>query len=952
MKLIRVIILSILLSLAATHASAQYFSGGIDPYNLKWNSIKTDKYNLVFPDFYAPAAQQLSVLYDSIYYKGAYGLPLPSRPIPVVLHTQNLISNGLVSWAPKRIELYTNYEPNQFATPWMRQLLVHEYRHAVQISSMRQGLSKVVSYILGEQGLALCLLVLPKWFMEGDATVAETEMTTYGRGVQPSFTLEYRAYLAEDKRGFTQDKWVCGSYKDYIPDIYQYGYQIISGSRTLYGDDFWNNVMNYAARYPILVSPTYFAYKKYGNTSSEKMFAEVFSRLKTTWDSLYPRQNSFRFLQTTSDGWTRYRYPMPSSGGRVVSLKSDFDRVARFTEIDPQTSAEEVLAYAPRLSSRPVTEGDKIYWTEYRPHAVWTQKNYSVVRMLDRTSGRAKYLTHGTKEYFITPLYGEMFATVALDSLGNSFVNIKNVDMRTVKQHRFDGNISISGMAWDSKTKTLSVIALTDEGMWLGTVDTDNGKLEKLSKPSYVTIQNLSAADGRLYFNSTESGIDEVNYFDIASGKEFRVTTSIYGSYEPTTVSSDSLLLSSYTRNGYRIGTTATDSAKQVGYRYIPENLVNMQRRPWNVLNVDTLDLTIGSTAAEAKPVKKYRKSAHIFNFHSWVPISFDPIASVEEFKPNLHLGVTALSQNTLSSTEMFATYGYDLAEKANFVGGQFVYYGLGPRISVASTYMWGGRMVYLPRDTDIDNVEDLPSEGDYFSLTGEISLPLNLSSGNNNRALTPSFEITHYNSLIYQPSTDSFKKSFQTYQGSLSFANNLAMARKDINPRLGYALKAGIEGAMQREFSTMYTAYGRAYLPGVAMHHSLTLKGAYQYQTGARFGMTGKELYPRGSEHRYTQRNYYAGSANYTLPIWYPDGGWNSWIYFQRLRINAFYDYSFATGTGFGSGRYNVSSYGLDLGIDCNPLRATSIFLIDLTIAFPSDKSTPYFGAGMKIPF
>lgn len=62
--------------------------------------------------------------------------------------------------------------------------------------------------------------------------MAETQMSSFGRALQPSFTVEYRAYLTEGKQRFPLDKWFCGSYRNYIPDHYQFGYQLVAWSRS------------------------------------------------------------------------------------------------------------------------------------------------------------------------------------------------------------------------------------------------------------------------------------------------------------------------------------------------------------------------------------------------------------------------------------------------------------------------------------------------------------------------------------------------------------------------------------------------------------------------------------------------------------------------------------------------------------------------------------------------
>ncbi len=114
--------------------------------------------------------------------------------------------------------------------PWCKQLVAHEYRHAVQYNNLNRGFIRALSYVLGQQGSTIGLLCMPIWAMEGDAVMSETAMSSFGRGLQPSFSLAYRAMdnIGRDRRNL--DRWFCGSYRSHVPDQYELGYQICSYS--------------------------------------------------------------------------------------------------------------------------------------------------------------------------------------------------------------------------------------------------------------------------------------------------------------------------------------------------------------------------------------------------------------------------------------------------------------------------------------------------------------------------------------------------------------------------------------------------------------------------------------------------------------------------------------------------------------------------------------------------
>ena len=98
----------------------------------------------------------------------------------------------------------------------------------------------------------------------------------------------------------------------------------------------------------------------------------------------------------------------------------------------------------------------------------------------------------------------------------------------------------------------------------------------------------------------------------------------------------------------------------------------------------------------------------------------------------------------------------------------------------------------------------------------------------------------------------------------------------------------------------------------------------------------------PRGqSVSRY--QNFYSMSANYTLPLWYPDIAAGPFVNFQRLRANVFYDYGF--GRTILSGNENnqtYSSIGGELKLDINILRFLPQFNVGVRYTYGTTSVNP----------
>ena len=82
----------------------------------------------------------------------------------------------------------------------------------------------------------------------------------------------------------------------------------------------------------------------------------------------------------------------------------------------------------------------------------------------------------------------------------------------------------IHGLAWDDATRGYYVIVTDDSGMWFGRIDGDG--VHPVTEGAYITLSNLRAGGGRLYFGSIASGRDEAHCFDLKTRREYRETAA------------------------------------------------------------------------------------------------------------------------------------------------------------------------------------------------------------------------------------------------------------------------------------------------------------------------------------------------------------------------------------------------------------------------------------------
>ncbi len=932
-------------SLGTVHA--QYYSWGASPSSIKWRRLRTDSIKLIYPDYWQAGAHKALFLFDTIRPYISHGYSYGPARTPVIMQTQNMVSNGVVTYAPKRIELITFPGIDGFAEPWMKQLIAHEYRHSVQFNNINRSTIKAFSTIIGQQGTLIGSLLLPSWFMEGDAVMTETQMTTYGRALQPSFTMEYRAMGRINPRTWQIDRWFGGSYKYHIPDHYKMGYQMARWSRAHLGEDIWDEILKYSVDYPFFIVPRYIYLKRHYNITCAEIFRRTFGDLADMWDALPKVDDSARKIDTPIHSYTTYSHPQWLNDSTLVVLKEDLDNETAIYTIDLHSGRERLVRRIGRVSSRPALCGNRLYWTEYRQSTVWEERVNSQLCFYDFGCRQLQCSRSDYQVFLPTPTGNDALCYVTWDYSGG-FAIRRGFDFEE-QCYKFADDVEIKGLAWDDATRRLYFIALDQRGAWIGALREDWSGVEEITTPRFITISELRAQGGWLYFGSIVSGKDEAHAIELSSGTEYRLTTSTYGSFQPApNRSGDMVAVTTYDSLGYKPALQRVESPTIQPYQELPTNLVNPPLERWDVINLDDINLAqvVDSARIAATPAKRYRKGLAGINLHSWAPLEMNPLTLMSSNDPDLNLGATVMSQNLLSSMVCYASWGWSRVMGSRYRIG-FDYSGWGPKISFSGTYGGGNRMVY---NRPVVGTE-LPASKRAIDLSMVISQPLWLATGHYMRRLTPSVGLKYTNDLFYEGTTARTGVCLLT--GSLNYSEYARLAHRDFAPRWGYNVRMSLlANPFNHNFRTTLMTYAMGYMPGAAPHHSTQLQLAYQASLGNRsFGFRGKELFPRGAKYDFTPKRYLASSLEYQAPVAYPDWGIPSILFIRRIRVGAFID--FAQYQTFNTRWYQLFSYGGSVSFDVIPIRlpASSNTSITVTIAKPSDRKGVVAYASLGIP-
>jgi hypothetical protein len=915
---IRFMGLSAVLVFSLSSAPAQFYNMGQNPGRLKWEQILTDHFKVIYPKQFRQEAFRMTHLLDSYYESNSAYLDHRPGPIPVVLHNQSVLSNGFVAWAPKRMELVTTPSATSHSQDHFEQLALHEFRHVVQVDKMKQGFTKGLSYFAGEAGVGAVTGFMPFWFLEGDATDAETRLSYSGRGRLPSFEMEIKAILAEVPGLYHYEKAVYGSYKDYIPNHYQYGYQMVSHARNKYGNQLWSDVLNYTARKPYTLYPNYFALKKYAGLSKTELYEETFKTLRTHWNS-QEQKRTLTPYQSINTGkkrhFTSYRFPRYLDNGLVFAEKSGIDQISEFVTIDSEGREKRLHRpgfYNPASIS---AAANKIVWAEYMWDPRWERRSYSVIKVFDLALGSERILSLRTR-YFAPDVSsdGRMIVAIELDELNRYFLVVLDEKNGSVlKKVQAPDNEFLQYPVWNDDNSKVYLTALGGKGKRILSYDLEKGDWATHFDAGFENIAELDCGDEYLVFRGSFSGIDNIYALDLQTNHCKRVTSARFGAFTPgLSANGDTLLYADYSSQGYNIVKTSFDPSAFVSL----EELSGHSEQ----LNLpgpeEEKQVPRPGPAGEDYTALKYRKIGNLFRFHSWAPFYTDiDDPSIEEVEVNP--GLMLVSQNMLSTATTVLGYEYNLERRDHFLHASFTWAGWYPVIRVGVDY--GGIPVVGPAPDTSSLLSKVRTD---LRTRTRVYIPLNLTSNRFVMGARPSLEASHSRTYFYYDEPEAYRSGLTFMDYRLNYYTYLKKAKRDILPRLGLVIDLRyVDTPFENEqLGSQVSGSGTVYLPGALRHQTLRLSAGAQKQDPRNFPMGNSISMPRGILN-YTAVELWKLSFDYVFPIAYPD--WQVWraAFFQRFRGSIFFDYAEGKDVYLRGNNPPVNksfqSYGLELSTD-----------------------------------
>lgn len=865
-------------------AKAQFYTLGNDPGLLKWSQVMTDSYRIIYPAGFDSLATVYAVWLERVQQPvgGSLGFTPNQyyrKPMPVVLHPYSAIANGMVTWAPRRMELYTVPDPSDpIPLDWPLQLTVHESRHAAQMQAACGGtVGKTGRILTGDLFAGAMSAVLGgSCGMEGDAVMAETSLTASGRGRNADFLEYQRACFAEgDFRDFW--KWLYGSQKKYTPDHYTTGYISRAGMKMFCGFDAW-------------------PYNSIGKRLN-RTFPVIADSLAAIWSGNAAQRAPFMEFERLTSGKSFTEYTsLCGDADALYAIREGLRENPRIVNVGNGRTVAGMSQNVSRLKYNSANR--TLVWSEIRKDPRWEQRSFSEIWSFDPATGRKHRLTRGTR-YFNPAASedGRKIAVVEYPEDGTSAIVVLNAFNGTVLDRKeMPSGLQATETVWIGDRVFFSAIDLNGISIY------SQDSMKALLEPVFFKIKELGSHSGAITFVSDRTGVDELYSLDTATASVLQLTCSEQGSGNHF-FADDSLYFSYLSAKGRDICVIAESR--------LPVRAVDFGKR-WEDPLAESLSaaepvvIDYGFEPVVSQP-RKYSRLGNAVKIHSWVPVYFNYDAvddlSFNTLMTSAGLGATVFFQNdlsTLSGTASVSAWTPGDGLK-NSVHAKITYSGLYPVVE-ASVDVSDTEATYLRLYTDENGELDLSANTlDVPSANASIRayIPFNLSSGGWSRGLVPQIEGNFTNSVASYGSSTGF-------MGSIAFKlRGYAMqptAPSCIYPRWGLGIEAG--HAFRPGLSEMYTSatygYVYGYVPGLLKTHGLRL--SILAQKSAKNGILAfpyANAAPRSAPDIVKELARYPLHGKFTLDYALPFGAadWSflePFTFVRNFELTAHYDCSF----------------------------------------------------------
>lgn len=921
---------------------AQIVDNGQNPPGLKWKTIHTGNFQVLFPGSMQGEAQRMANLLEYLRGRDGYSLHTEPRPVTVILQNQTVISNGFVALGPRRSEFFTTYPQQTEPIDWLTNLAVHELRHVNQIDKTIRTRRVLQLPLIEEIQFAAFGAAVPLWLIEGDAVVTETALTRAGRGRMPGWEKEYRAnFLSGKNFGFA--KYYMGSYKDNIPSYYQLGYFMASKLRRDYPDTLYNRILERSMKtIPMPWSyPT--ALNKYTGLNTYNLFHAAMGELKTIWEDQLSRTDTIRYAplnKREDEVTTHYLLPRPAGDGAVIVLKRGLAHAPVFVRIDSAGREKKLLKIGPQRDPHFDYAAGKLVWDELRYDPRYEYRNYSVINIYD--TGRKQYRQLTRKTRLFAPAIsndGKKIAAVKVDESNKSSLVILDAGNGKLLWESRKFTRQLHTPSFDAEGARIVFMLTGGEGRSMGIyeprgfggVGADTFRI--VLKPGFFDASYprfvpppaappaASATGERIVFSSHYQGIDNIYALDPENSRVDRqsrgsipdkpavvqLTFARFGAYYPDyDPDTRSLLFNHFVPEGMDAASIPFPPPGSGPAAMPAENTFTNYSAP--VIPREK-PIQEDSVPRRVYPVADYKGPGRWFYFHS-----ISPNADIGD-EDNYRAGIRLRSNNMLNTLGVFAGYDYNLNTRGGEYTAGVIYKKYYPQLRLEYTNR--------RRKADVKVGEQIRALNWRESLA-ELMLDIPLRFPHKNYWYTATFSggTEYIRRYRLGDAPENFIREVRfPLTSRLSFTRQRARSQRDLGP--GFAQSVSLkhktlafDKRLSGEIWALRTLF---YFPGLFRHHVFSVGYNHQWNQGQ---YRGQVEIPEISGAGHFSRNEPLENTllvDYRFPLFYPDVDLLDNVYIKRVKAGLFADYeNMSPGdSGLLNSLVRPDTYGFELRAD-----------------------------------
>ncbi|AFD07318.1 TolB family protein [Solitalea canadensis] len=905
--------ISILTTLILTNASlavfGQVFDNGQNPPSLKWKQIKTENYQVIFPSGFEKEAERTANVLEHLYNYVGRSLKTKSRKISIILQNQSVSSNGFVTLAPRHSEFYTTPPQDLEPNDWINSLAVHELRHVVQIDKTTSGINIP---LIEEIQFAVFGGVFPIWFIEGDAVVTETVLSSSGRGRLPDWEKEFRANTLSGAK-YSYSKYYFGSLKDNIPDYYRLGYFMSAKMRRDYGDSVYNALFTRAKNKFYIPWPFSNSLRHFTGYSTNQFFHQAVADLKNNWQKQLTDTKSITYnpinIRKNSVS-TDYELPKALDSNEIICLKKGLADVASFVKIDKNGHEKKMLTIGPQLTPHFDLKNNTLVWDEIRYDPRFQYHTYSVICTYNLTSKTFKQLTKQSK-YFSPALSsnGKTIAAVKISEANNFNIVLLNAETgEEIKTLENAANYFLQTPSFNANGDQLVYAVSSNLGRNIAVYDlTENREKLLLTWDFKQSLRPVFFGE-KIIYHSSYNGIDNIYCFDTASKTNSQLTNAGIGVYNPSIDQyNQRILFNDFVKTGLNISAIPTGETTAINPEKTPSEFIQYYKP---MIAREQGKSILDSFPSLSYKITPYKEASHLINFHS-----LSPYTQAGE-NDNYTAGISLKSNNLLNTMGITLGYSYDQSVKSGEYNASIAYKKFFPIFSLN----YNNRKRTAVFDTLINNKEtfrEFSFRENKFDFS--VSIPLSFYKSNYNYSVGFTSEISYISRYDINGGPKNLVKTINfPIDNTLYFYRTARRSARDINPKWGEQISIRYNSLPfdDQLDGSIFTVESSFFFPGLFKHHSFLASFNYQHNTGIyQSAVEIPEVSGAGNISR-TSPLESTLLLRYRFPLFYPDWELSRFAYIKRFKGGFFADAENITSSG------EFKSYGVELRADCNLLR------------------------------